>query len=93
MPPKRDCGSGCAGFPRAILNAEYDHLLSNIGQLTVANTGKLPPMAERIYILNAERDGEEGLIVTFSDGTTAAFIVEELLDLRPYREPVQEQDS
>ena len=28
------------------------------------------PMAEPIQILTAELDGEDGLLVTFSDGTT-----------------------
>lgn len=43
-------------------------------------------MAERIWILTTERDGDDGLIVTFSDGTTGAYVVEELLELRPFRE-------
>jgi hypothetical protein len=45
-------------------------------------------MPKQIKILTAERDGDDGLIVTFSDGTTAAYVVEELLELRPGREPV-----
>jgi hypothetical protein len=28
--------------------------------------------------------------VTFSDGTVGAYVVEELLELRPYREPTEE---
>jgi hypothetical protein len=36
--------------------------------------------------LTTERDGDDGLIVTFSDGTTGAYVVEELLQLRPFRE-------
>jgi hypothetical protein len=43
-------------------------------------------MAKAIQILTSERDGEDGLIVTFSDGTTGAYVVEELLELRPIRE-------
>lgn len=39
-----------------------------------------------IRILTTEHDGDDGLIVTFSDGTTGAYVVEELLQLRPYRE-------
>jgi hypothetical protein len=39
-----------------------------------------------IKILSVERDGDDGLIVDFSDGTTGAYVVEELLELRPYRE-------
>jgi hypothetical protein len=42
-----------------------------------------------IRILTAELDGEDGLLVTFSDGTVGAYVVEELLELRPYREPNQ----
>jgi len=43
-------------------------------------------MAEKIRILTTEHDGDDGLIVTFSDGTTGAYVVEELLELRPFRE-------
>jgi hypothetical protein len=45
------------------------------------------PMAEPIQILTVERDGEDGLIVTFSDGTIGGYVAEELLELRPFREP------
>jgi hypothetical protein len=38
-------------------------------------------MAELIQILTVERDGEDGLLVTFSDGTTAGYVTEELLEL------------
>jgi hypothetical protein len=44
-------------------------------------------MVELIQILTVERDGEDGLFVTFSDGTTAGYVAEELLELRPFREP------
>jgi hypothetical protein len=40
-------------------------------------------MAEEIHILKVEKDGEDGLIVTFSDRTIAGYVVEELLLLRP----------
>jgi hypothetical protein len=53
-------------------------------------------MSDAIRILTAERDGDDGLIVTFSDGTTAAYVVEELLKLRPHRELIgrhAERDS
>jgi hypothetical protein len=43
-------------------------------------------MAELIRILAAECDGEDGLLVTFSDGTIAGYVAEELLELRPHRE-------
>ena len=44
---------------------------------------------ELIRILTTEPDGDDGLIVTFSDGTTGAYVVEELLELRPIRERVK----
>ena len=47
------------------------------------------PMVESIRILTVERDGEDGLIVTFSDGTTAGYVTEELLELRPFSEPTE----
>jgi hypothetical protein len=46
---------------------------------------------EPIRILTVERDGEDGLIVMFSDGTTGAYVVEELLELRPHREPTEQR--
>jgi hypothetical protein len=41
-------------------------------------------------ILKVEMDSDDGLFVTFSDGTTAGFVIEELLLLRPAREHVVE---
>jgi hypothetical protein len=46
-------------------------------------------MAELIRISTVEIEGEDGLIVTFSDGTTAGYVTEELLELRPFREPTE----
>jgi hypothetical protein len=43
-------------------------------------------MVKKIRILTTDPDGDDGLIVTFSDGTTGAYVVEELLALRPGRE-------
>jgi hypothetical protein len=39
--------------------------------------------------INVEKDDPDGIIMTCSDGTYGAYAVEELLDLRPYRERVQ----
>ena len=47
-------------------------------------------MGKEIQMLNVEKDGEDGLIVTFSDGTTGGYVAEELLLLRPIRESVKE---
>jgi hypothetical protein len=43
-------------------------------------------MPEAIQILTVEKDDGDGMIATFSDGTTAGYVAEELLELRPRRE-------
>lgn len=37
-------------------------------------------------IIEVSKDGSDGVLVTFSDDTTAGYIAEELLGLRPIRE-------
>ncbi len=68
-------------------------LVSRIGQRAGAQTGKVAVMTEPTRILSAERDDGDGLIVTFSDGTTAGYVAEELLELRRYREPVEQSNG
>lgn len=47
--------------------------------------GNISGMGDKpIRILTVEPDAD-GLVITFSDGTTAGYLVEELLDLRPQR--------
>jgi len=46
-------------------------------------------MKDKIHLLAVELDGHDGLIVTFSDGTTGGYVIEELLLLRPIRERVK----
>jgi len=43
-------------------------------------------MKDGIRLLNVELDGDDGVLVNFSDGTTGAYVAEELLELRPFRE-------
>ncbi len=50
-------------------------------------------MSENMEIIDVEMDGTDGLIVTFSDGTQGAYVVEELLELRPNREPAKRPTS
>jgi hypothetical protein len=50
-------------------------------------------MTTDIHILEVEKDGDDGLIVTFSDGTIGGCVVEELLELRPVREKAGEPNS
>ena len=40
----------------------------------------------KMTLESVELDGNDGVFVAFSDGTTAGFVVEELLELRPCRE-------
>jgi hypothetical protein len=47
-------------------------------------------MPDSIQILTVEKDDGDGLIATFTDGTTAGFVAEELLKLRPERELTDE---
>jgi hypothetical protein len=46
-------------------------------------------MVEPIRILTVELDCDDGIMVTFSDGTVAGYVIEELLELRPFREPAE----
>ena len=46
-------------------------------------------MSVEIHMLAVELDGNDGLVVTFSDGTTGGYVIEELLQLRPVRERVK----
>ena len=50
-------------------------------------------MAKRIQILHLEKDGNDGVIVTFSDGTIGGYVVEELLAIRPIREKVKKPEA
>jgi hypothetical protein len=50
-------------------------------------------MAYSIRILTTELEGNDGLILTFSDGTTGAYVAEELLELRPHREQTNEKKT
>ena len=42
-------------------------------------------------MLTAELESDDGLIVTLSDGTIAGYVPEELLELRPHREPTEQR--
>jgi hypothetical protein len=59
--------------------------LSNTGHSTVWLKGTLPVMTRKMEIARVEQDVDDGLIVTFSDGTTAGYVIEELLELGPCR--------
>ena len=67
--------------------------MSGMGQLAVELGVSMHSVSSKIGILRAEVDGEDGVIVTFSDGTIGAYVAEELLELRPIRERVDEQDE
>ena len=46
-------------------------------------------MTKKISMVSVELEADDGLLVTFSDGTIAGYVVEELLELRPHRELVK----
>jgi hypothetical protein len=48
-------------------------------------------MTDSVKMLTVKRDDGDGLFVTFSDGTCAGYVAEELLNLRPNREATSEQ--
>lgn len=58
---------------------------ANLTRFAKANCDFLFGMEDQIEILTVARDGRDGIIVTFSDGTTGGYVVEELLELRPKR--------
>jgi hypothetical protein len=72
-----------------MLNDDQMIKLSKMEQPSNRRPGKVSFMPQQIRILSVERDGDDGLIVTFSDGTSAAYVVEELIELRPGREPIR----
>jgi hypothetical protein len=61
---------------------------SKIRQAAVRQQNTVFVMANLVTISDVVKDGEDGLIVTFSDGTTGGYVVEELLLLRPVRQPI-----
>jgi hypothetical protein len=64
--------------------------VSKVEQLAAWKWRTLFAMTKDIKILKVEKDGEDGVLVTFSDGTLAGYVVDELLLLRPIREVVKE---
>ena len=61
----------------SVLHRLHAHV-SNIGQLDIFSTCNCLRMNGEIEILAVELDGKDGLVVTFSDGTTGGYVVEEL---------------
>jgi hypothetical protein len=47
-------------------------------------------MVPDVWIFEVKIDPPDGIIVTFSDGTADGYVVEELLALRPHREPASD---
>ena len=67
--------------------------MSNIEQPVNSSACNSCRMSGEIQIQAVELDGSDGLVVTFSDGTTGGYVVEELLQLRPVRERVKIRKS
>jgi hypothetical protein len=77
-----------------------DAFLNQLELFQVSNSEQSPifPMCnsrrvnDGIHVLAVELDGDVGLVVTFSDGTTGGYVIEELLQLGPVRERVKQED-
>jgi hypothetical protein len=67
--------------------------LSNIEQSHSMDSKYCVAMEVLAKIVRVEIEGDDGLIVTFSDATEAAYVVEELLELRPHREPIDSSSN
>jgi hypothetical protein len=67
--------------------------MSNIAQPAFDASSRLVPMVTEIQIAHVAMDDTDGIIVTFSDGTITGYVVEELLELRPHREPIPKCDG
>ena len=63
--------------------------MNKIAQTAFKRFDRLAHMVGDVQIFHVERDASDGIIVTFSDGTIAGYVVEELLELRPFREPTE----
>lgn len=63
--------------------------MSNYGQPAIPSICNSREVSDAIHILEVELDGSDGLLVTFSDGTSDGYVVEELLELRPIREKIK----
>ena len=50
-------------------------------------------MRTSITILSVELDGDDGVFLTFSDGTNSGYVVEELLLLRPYLDRAEDSSE
>lgn len=67
--------------------------MSDTGERTVWSKGTVINMAIGIHVVGVEKGGEGGVVVTYSDGTVAGYVVEELLSLRPTRETIKESQD
>jgi hypothetical protein len=65
-------------------------MVRRIAHATELGSGTVVCMEDEIKIGRVERDGEDGITVTFSDGIQGDYVVEELLELRLHREPPRE---
>jgi hypothetical protein len=75
-------------YPTAFGNLDLSRDEQN-GTDGTSKNGQAARMVGPVRILKLEIENDDGLIVTFSDGTIGASVVEELLELWPYREPAK----
>ena len=70
-----------AELPIRVCRIRQTSLTEGDTNIRMLNTAR-----NEIQIISVEKDGNDGVIVAFSDGTTGAYVVEELLGLRPCRQ-------
>jgi hypothetical protein len=80
-----------AGFAAYQVPSMMGTGVSNSAQQCFPGGVKLVVMAAAdVRIVGVKIDAPDGIIVTFSDGTLGAYVVEELLGLRPHRQLAEE---
>ena len=67
-------------------SSDFDSGVCNFDHPPASKEATLLNMDTTTHISTVEKDSHDGIIVTFSDGTAAGYVVEELLMLRPLRE-------
>jgi hypothetical protein len=67
--------------------AEIIHLVyrPNPSEAMQQDSEGLQP-AKELRVVEVQKDGTDGILVAFSDGTVAGYVLEELIELRPFRE-------
>lgn len=77
------------GPPIGVLESMCAILNRFCGTTEVTNDWEKITQMHEIEIDKVEQDGKDGVLATLSDGTTAEYTLEELLQIRPLREKIR----